>query len=203
MGYWGQEAWKACDWKPAAPGLWVPAPMGEAGSISAVESLPTTQVPSLELSWEVLLGTKSASGRTQVCSHFYLGKSDTARSLSGWFILSGGSEMTLVLPIGLTAAIVSNTSWFRKVQFKPPCFAGGQIDTQGWETALLSWLSLLSFFRGQNEKRQWNMRSQKSVGGLFFGFGRCKTMNEWVYTLRPFHLPWKKKKRLVLSRFVH
>lgn len=56
MGYWGQEAWKACDWKPAAPGLWVPAPMGEAGSISAVESLPTTQVPSLELSWEVLLG---------------------------------------------------------------------------------------------------------------------------------------------------
>lgn len=62
--------------------------------------------------------------------------------------------MTLVLPIDLTAAIVSNTSWFRKVQFKRPWFAGGQIDTRGWETGLFSWLSLLSFFRGQKEKRQ-------------------------------------------------
>ena len=61
----------------------MPAPVGEAGSVSAVESLPTTQVPLLELSWEVLLGTKSASGGTRVCSHFHLGKSDTVRSLSG------------------------------------------------------------------------------------------------------------------------
>ena len=61
----------------------MPAPTGEAASISAVESLPTTQVPSLELSWEVLLGTESASGPgAQVCSHFHLGKSDIVRSLS-------------------------------------------------------------------------------------------------------------------------
>ena len=78
--------------------------------------------------------------------------------------------MTLVLPIGLTAAIVSNTSWFRKVQFKPPCFAGGQIDTQGWETALLSWLSLLSFFMPEGERKNtWGDQvSVNKVRTLFF-----------------------------------
>ena len=90
--------------------------------------------------------------------------------------------MTLVLPIDLTAAIVSNTSWFRKVQFKPPWFAGGQIDTQGWETGLFSWLALSSFFRGQKEKRQWNMRNQKTVSGPFLALGGVK---QWmsVFTL--------------------
>lgn len=76
--------------------------------------------------------------------------------------------MTLVLPIDLTAAIVSNTSWFRKVQFKPPWFAGGQIDMQIWETGLFSWLSLSSFFRGQNEKRVKYEKSEISQWTLFW-----------------------------------
>lgn len=55
--------------------------------------------------------------------------------------------MTLVLPIDLTAAIVSNTSWFRKVQFKPPWFAGGQMYAGLGDWSVLMALSLELFQR--------------------------------------------------------
>lgn len=55
--------------------------------------------------------------------------------------------------------------------------------------------SLSRAFSEAKMKREWNMRSQKSVSGLCFGFGRCKTMDECVYALWPSHLPWKKKKK--------
>lgn len=55
--------------------------------------------------------------------------------------------------------------------------------------------SLSRAFSEAKMKREWNMRSQKSVSGLCFGFGRCKTMDECVFALWPSHLPWKKKKK--------
>lgn len=112
--------------------------------MSAVESVPTTQVPSLELSWEVLLGKKSVSGRrSRACSHFRLDNSDAVRSLSGMIYSQWRLRNDIYSPNRLDSShCFSNTSWLQKVQFKPPWFAGGRIHTQGWAVCPFLWLSL-------------------------------------------------------------
>ena len=125
--------------------------------MSAVESVPTTQVPSLELSWEVLLGKKSVSGQLspRACSHFRLDNSDAVRSLSGMIYSQWRLRNDIYPPNRLDSShCFLNTSWFQKVQFQPPSFAEGRIHTQGWEVCPFLWLSSFSFFRGQKEKSE-------------------------------------------------
>lgn len=79
VGYWGQETLGTWGWKPAAQG-----PVGAcARGGTAVESVPTTQVGSLELLCGALLGKTSVSGQqSQACWHFSVDTSRAVRSLS-------------------------------------------------------------------------------------------------------------------------
>lgn len=79
MGYWGQETLGTWGWKLAAQG-----PVGAcARGGTAVESVPTTQVGSLELLCGALLGKTSVSGQqSPACWHFSVDTSGAVRSLS-------------------------------------------------------------------------------------------------------------------------
>lgn len=86
VGYQGQETFGTCDWKLTALGPLDASTHVRKGHISPVESVPITQVSSLELVCGALLGRKSVSGQQtqQASSHLHcnLDDSDAVRSLS-------------------------------------------------------------------------------------------------------------------------
>lgn len=60
-------------------------------------------------------------------------------------------------------------------------------------------LSLELFQRPKGKETVKYEKSENSQW-IFFGFGRCKTMDECVYTLWPSPLPWEKKKKTCIEQ---